>query len=134
MAQLRTPDSEMFNTLHTVMSKARDITVDKVNTAQEAMLNLRIDWESLETTLRSRKIDGFEPAVTAMQQLAATAIAMASVMQSKIINQRIKQMEQEDVDVVAEELSAARQFAVAKKTAPKPPAKSTKPRSARTPR
>ncbi len=120
MAALRTQETELFNTVFTVMDKVKEITVDQVDTAQDAMLNLRIDWETLETTLRSRRVDGFEPVVSAMKQLAATAISMAAVMQAKITNQRIKQMEQEDRDEVAEELAVYNKCQPTKSAAKRP--------------
>jgi len=122
MAALTTYEAELFGTVHAILGHAKDITVNEVQTAQDAMLNLRIDWESLESCLRSRKIDGFEPAVLAMRKLAATALSMASVMQAKIVNQRIRQMEQEDRDEIAEEL-AARNIAKDKQAPQKKPTK-----------
>lgn len=106
---LRTNKTELFDTALIIMDKAKDITVDKVKTAQDAMLNLRIDWESLESTLRNRKLDGFEPVVDTMQQLAATTLAMAAVLRAYLMNQRIRQMEMEECDEVAKELAIYRQ-------------------------
>jgi hypothetical protein len=86
-----------------VLTQATKADVNNINTAQDAMLNLRIDWEDLQSKLRNRRIDGFEPAVTAMIQLAGTAVSMAAALQAKILIQRERQLarqEEEAADVV----------------------------------
>ena len=108
-------DIELFRVIHSILGKIKEITIDKVNTAQDAMLNLRIDWETLESSLRNRKNDGFEPAVEAMINLSSTAGSMAAVLQSKIINQRIHQMEQADIDNIKEILKESKSKPVKEK-------------------
>jgi hypothetical protein len=101
----RTNETEMLDVLMSVVTKAKMIDVDGIRSAQDAMLNIHVEWEELQSRLRNRKIDGFEPAVEAMLQLSATTMAMASALQAKIINQRIRQMEQEKISI-AEKMSA----------------------------
>jgi hypothetical protein len=100
MSNPRTQETEMLDVVVTATERARKISVVEINTAQDAMINMRIDWEDLQSCLRNRKIDGFEPAVNTMIQLAATTLAMAANLQAKIINQRTQQLMQLDDDVV----------------------------------
>jgi hypothetical protein len=105
----RTQETELLDTSLTAIDRARKVNVAEVHSAQDAMLNMRIDWEELQSRLRNRKIDGFEPAVDAMVQIAATTLAMASALQAKIINQRLRQMDND-----AETAEAVNEFAASK--------------------
>jgi hypothetical protein len=89
----RTQETELLDVSLSAMGRAKKVKTDEVRSAQDAMLNMRVEWEELQSRLRNRKIDGFEPAVDAMVQLAATTLAMAAALQAKILNQRIRQAE-----------------------------------------
>lgn len=97
--------TELFDTALTVMSRAREIKVDDLKSAQDAMINLRVDWEGLQTKLRNRKLDGFEPVVESILQLAATSLSMAAAMRAKILNQRLLQMQRVEDELEEESLA-----------------------------
>lgn len=102
MMNPRTSETEMLDVALTTLTRARHVNVSEVRSAQDAMLNLHIDWEALQSRLRSRTVDGFEPVVDSMLTLASTALAMAAALQAKILNQRMKQLEKDAVDSVNE--------------------------------
>jgi hypothetical protein len=94
----RTQETELLDVIVVAVERARKVSVDEIRGMQDTILNLRIDWEELQSRLRSRKIDGFEPIVDAMIQLAATALAMSATLQAKIVNQRLAQLDGEKDD------------------------------------
>jgi hypothetical protein len=106
----RTQESELFAVAISMMTRAEKVNVSEIRSVQDAMLNLRVDWEELQSRLRNRKIDGFEPAVDAIIQLAATSLAMAASLNAKIINQRLRQLESENTG----EIDAANEFCAPK--------------------
>lgn len=87
-----TYESELFNVLSSMTKRIESIKPTNVVTPKEAMLSLRVDWEELNTCLHNRKLDGFEPAVDCMIQLAATSLAMAAELQAKLKNEKQRQL------------------------------------------
>ncbi len=92
---MHTQRTELFDVVVDVLVLGNKIDTNSIASAQDAMLNLRIDWEELQSRLKNRKVDGFEVVISAMKQLAATAIAMSASLQSKLLTQREYQLTSE---------------------------------------
>ena|SRR5258708_1591509 len=89
-------ESEMMNVALSVLNKAISVDCNSVYTAQDAMINLRIDWEELQSRLKNRKLEGFEPVIISMIDLAATSIAVAATLQAKIKSQYLAQLNKDN--------------------------------------
>lgn len=102
-----TPKSELFDSLRVVIALADKIDGNAVQSAQDAMINMRIDWEELQTRLKNRKFEGFEAVIQAMHQLTATTLVMTAALQAKVLTQRAMQLnwvaEEEKQEVKLEE-------------------------------
>lgn len=98
MPKAPTYEAELLDVIQTATTMAKAVSVAEVHCAQDAMCNMRVEWESLQTILRNRKTDGFDAALVAMIKLAATTLAMATSMKIKISTQ-IVQCEQDDDDI-----------------------------------
>lgn len=84
--------TELSDVILSVLSVANKVNGDNVATAQDAMINIRVEFEELQSRLRNKKLDGFEMVVDAMKNLSAVTMAMAAALQSKILQQREMQM------------------------------------------
>jgi hypothetical protein len=113
-----TPRSELFDCLKTVFDLADKIDGSKVESAQDAMINMRIDWEEIQLRLKSRKFEGFEPVIAAMKQLIATTLVMTASLQAKLLSQREQQLmweekeEQQKQETVAKRTRKKKALAV----------------------
>ncbi len=87
--------TEFSDILADTLILTKNIVVDEVSTAKDVMINMHIDWENLLTKVRNRKIDGFEPVIKAMEQLAATTLSMAAALRARTLQQREMQMARE---------------------------------------
>lgn len=93
--------TELYDSLLQVILKSRNISTSELKTAQDAMINLRVDWEDLQSCLKSRSVDGFEPVISKMIALSATALVMAAALMTKLNEQKVmldKLIEEEDKD------------------------------------
>lgn len=79
--------SEMMSILANTLNIANKTEIEKIITCQDCMLLLRIEWEDLNRCLRSRKNDGYEPVISRMSSLAATAIKVSAALQFRMKEQ-----------------------------------------------
>jgi putative component of toxin-antitoxin plasmid stabilization module len=88
MNNTHTVEAERYHTALTVLDRARQVNTSDIKNAQDAMIELRIEWEDLQACLKNRKVDGFETAVDHMMSLASIALAMAATLQARIKHMR----------------------------------------------
>ncbi len=88
----RSYETEQLGVLSIVLNRMTPTRLENVETLKDIMLCLRVDWEDLQSTLSNRKLDGYEPVIEKMLQLATTTLLMTSEITARYKNERLKQM------------------------------------------
>ncbi len=103
---------EHFDVALSVLNRVGSIPVGVIRTAQDAAIHLRVDWETIQTLLRSKKTDSFEPLIEAITQLAATCMAVNSALQHRIKEQyelrAALEAHEKDVEVYGDQAEAVK--------------------------